>query len=72
MPKMTLQREASLPMADPVWISLNNELWASQGNIKDMACKIEDLEKENQELRENLAYLNMLLEKNLDAQSRQI
>lgn len=61
MPKMTSEREASLPMADPVWVNLNKELWTSKDNMKAMACKIEDLELENTQLRDNLAYLEMLL-----------
>lgn len=41
MPRMTPEREASLPRADPVWVNLNKELWAS----KDVIRK---LEQENQ------------------------
>jgi hypothetical protein len=41
MPRMTPEREASLPKADPVWVNLNKELWASKDVIRA-------LEQENQ------------------------
>ena len=62
MPRMTEEREAALPKADPVWQSLNKELWAAKETIAQLEVNVEGLERENAELRASVEDLQARLQ----------
>ena len=49
-------------IATAVWVNLNKELWSTKQTIVEMTATIQELENENQELRDNLASIRALLE----------
>jgi len=67
MPKMTAEREAALPQADPVWSKMNQELWIAQARVETLEAKVAAAETAVQNVMETAAQTVESLETKLAA-----